>query len=364
MLILHNEKTDLGLRKKMPSQKITSSRELAKVAGVSHMTVSRAFRGTGISAAARERILKIAEEHGYRPNPIHLLHAQAKHVQEREESLGTLAFVHFYSPLRSWSMKPHLAGFLQGMQEQAKASGFAVDEFLLGKAGYTHTHLAKVLESRGIQGVIFGPAQGFMKRVHFDWKKFSCVTFNHDSWRPLLHRVSVDEMYKIAVVLREVKRLGYRRIGLALTKNFDAINHHGLTGALLVHNQSVPARDRIPPLTYKGAWITDSVKEVKAWLKRYRPDCLICGDVTTMDVVKSMRIKVPEDLGLVHLNIGPDVADWTGYHVEHRAIGAAAVDMVINRLVRNERGIPSDSRELLLRGVWKPGKTTRKQASA
>ncbi len=169
-------------------------------------------------------------------------------------------------------------------------------------------------------------------------------------------------MHKIAVVLREVKRLGYRRIGLAMTRNQDAIQHHGVSGAVLVHNQTVPARERIPPLIYDGPWIKDNERDVHRWLKRYRPDCLICGDVTAMEVVQEMGLKVPEDIGLVHLNIGPDVADWTGYHVEHRAIGAAAVDMVINRLVRNERGIPKDSRELLLRGVWQRGKTTLKQS--
>lgn len=348
----------------MATRKITSSRELAKLAGVSHMTVSRAFRGKGISATVRDHVLRIAEEHGYRPNPIHLLHAQAKLAPESNETYGTLAFVHFYSPLLSWSTQPHLQGFLQGMRAKAKAMGFTVDEFLLGKAGYTHTRLAKVLESRGIQGIIFGPVQGFVRRVHFDWKKFSCVTFNHDSWRPLLHRVSVDELHKFAVALREVKRLGYRRIGLALARNYDAMNHHGVSGAMLVHNQSLPAGERIPPLVYKGPWITDNAKEVKAWLKRYRPDCLLCSDVKTMEIVQDLGLKVPKELGVVHLNIGPDVADWTGYHVDHGDIGAAAVDMVVNRLVRNERGIPTDSRELLLRGTWKRGKTTVKQPGA
>jgi DNA-binding LacI/PurR family transcriptional regulator len=50
-------------------QEIRSLADLARLAGVTPGTVSRALSGTGlIGAATRERIRKLAEEHDYRPN--------------------------------------------------------------------------------------------------------------------------------------------------------------------------------------------------------------------------------------------------------------------------------------------------------
>ena len=53
------------------SRKRLTSIDLAKIAGVSSATVSRAFTpGTRISSATRSRILLLADEHNYRPNAV------------------------------------------------------------------------------------------------------------------------------------------------------------------------------------------------------------------------------------------------------------------------------------------------------
>ena len=59
--------------------KVTAS-EVARLAGVSKWTVSRAFTpGASISAYAREQVLKIAGEPGYRPNLLARSLSQKKH---------------------------------------------------------------------------------------------------------------------------------------------------------------------------------------------------------------------------------------------------------------------------------------------
>ena len=53
------------------SRKRLTSIDLAKIAGVSSATVSRAFTpGSRISSATRSRILSLADEHNYRPNAV------------------------------------------------------------------------------------------------------------------------------------------------------------------------------------------------------------------------------------------------------------------------------------------------------
>lgn len=59
--------------------KVTAS-DVARLAGVSKWTVSRAFTpGASISEQAREKVLKIAETLGYRPNLLARSLSQKKH---------------------------------------------------------------------------------------------------------------------------------------------------------------------------------------------------------------------------------------------------------------------------------------------
>ena len=47
-----------------------SQRDIAKILGVNVSTISRALRGLeGVGADLREKIERLAEDHGYRPNP-------------------------------------------------------------------------------------------------------------------------------------------------------------------------------------------------------------------------------------------------------------------------------------------------------
>ena len=55
----------------MPIIQRTTQKRLARLAGVSHTTVSLALRDhPRISPDVKKRILKLAEEHRYRPDPM------------------------------------------------------------------------------------------------------------------------------------------------------------------------------------------------------------------------------------------------------------------------------------------------------
>lgn len=346
----------------MPGKQIQTSRELAEIAGVSHMTVARAFRPNAeISAKTRERILRLAKEHGYHPNPIHGMLAQAIQQRESGQLLGTLAFVHHGPGAHTWEELPHQIPYLKGIRQRARELGFNVDLFQLNEKGMKPGRLSDILQARGIHGVIMAPPPSNVHQLHFDWDNFSCVTFHHDTWQPLLHRVANDEVDKMAVTLKKVKELGYRRPGLALTYYLDLNSHYALSGIILAQQDVLGEKDAVPPLRYKGPAFIDSIQEISAWIHQHQPDCIICEDGSALSVLQEAGWKVPKDMGLVHMGIGPDVDDWTGYRLLPEAIGAAVVDVLANRLVHNELGVPKESQELLIRGHWQPGKTTRPQ---
>lgn len=69
-----------------------------------------------------------------------------------------------------------------------------------------------------------------------------------------------------------------------------------------------------------------------------------------------MDIRVPEDLGLVCLNRSQN--SWfAGMDENNVTVGALVCDLVVNQLMRNERGLPNEPKIILVNGRWRDGKS-------
>ncbi len=343
-------------------EKVTTSRELAELAGVSHMTVSRVFRNDSrVSEATRQKVLQTARQYGYRPNALVSLAMRARQKETPQQITGTLAWVHSNRTESSWRNAPHLMEILQGAKQRAHDLGFKIDEFWTREKGMTQRRLSDIMLNRGIRGVVIAPPPGVMKHMRLDWKEFALSTFNHDGWRPLLHRVSIDSTHRISECWRQLLKLGYRRIGFTMPYQADRVTDHAFTGRFIVAQQQVEPKERIPVLAYPMHELSMNRKELFQWLKKYRPEVMIAQSFEAVQLVEEAGWKVPDEMGVVHLNVGPDVPDWSGMKTNQLGIGRAAVDLVVNQLVRNEYGIPEEAREVVLRAKWQAGVTTRKQ---
>ncbi len=339
---------------------VTTTRELAELAGVSHMTVSRVFKQPEkVRAETRERILALAEECGFRPNPV-LSMAMAIRNQKRapdQAPTSTMAFVHSNSRIDTWHSEAHLSPYLQGIRERAKLLGFGLDEFWLNPKGLSQKRFCDILDARGIHGCVVAPPRGQLQRLRLRWGDRTWVTFHHDSWRPLLHRVAKDENYMMGKSLRELRRLGYSKVGLAIPRSLDQSGGFIMQGRFRVAQERHPETGKVPPLFYAGADIPEAKSEIAAWLKRYKPDVLVCADVRAMALLNELGLRVPEDIGLLHLNLGLDTPGWSGMYLDGSRIGAATVDLIVSQIQQNQRGIPEQPYELLLRPQWRRGET-------
>lgn len=325
------------------------------------MTVSRVFRNDSrVSEATRQKVLQTARQHGYRPNALVSLAMRARQKETPKQITGTLAWVHSNLTESSWRKAPHLMEILQGAKDRAHELGFKMDEFWTREKGMTQRRLSDIMLNRGIRGVVIAPPPGVMKHMRLDWKEFAVSTFNHDGWRPLLHRVSIDSTHRIAETWRQLTKLGYRRIGLAMPAQADRVTDHAIAGRFIIAQQQIKPKDRVPILAYDKHELSLNEKELHRWLKKYEPEVIIAQSFEAVKLVEAAGWKVPEEMGVAHLNVGPDVPDWSGMRVNQLSIGRAAVDLVVNQLVRNEYGVPEEAREVVLRAKWQNGVTTRK----
>lgn len=319
-----------------------SVQAVAGACGVSAMTVSRVFRNSpNVSAETRARVLTAAERLGYTPDPQVARLMELVRGHRAKKVRATLALIRDESADRS----PHETGCnyvrLEDVKARALQYGYEVAEFFPARDGVSPKRLRKILETRGIRGVLVsvGAAESFGAR--FDYAGFAAATFGFGLTNPPLHRAGTNMTQGILAAVERLEARGFRRIGLAVSPWIDARSGHTYSGAWLHYQQAVPARRRVPLLLFAKAELEKNETQFRAWVKACRPD-----------VVISFHRAVPEWLGagtaLVVHDWTPEMTAFAGINHRRDHVAAAAVDLVVTQLQHNERGVPAVPRQILI----------------
>jgi LacI family transcriptional regulator len=96
---------------------------------------------------------------------------------------------------------------------------------------------------------------------------------------------------------------------------------------------------------------------VRQWVRTNRLEAVVSPGVLPLN---AWGFNVPVKLGFASLHLwGKETEGLTGIDQESDGIAAAAVDMLVTLLHRNQRGVPSHPVCWMLRGRWVAGETTR-----
>lgn len=351
-------------------------RELAKLAGVSHPTVSRALRNhPNLPRKTCLRIQRLAAKHGYAPHPVvSELMTQLPHI--KHIARATLAAITCWP---DWQQHPILTGFYRGMEIRSKQLGYLLAEFSLCEQDMSPERLSSILYARGIEGVILCPFLHSTSRLALRWERFVGIALGHSVVWPELHRVMPSYYDNMLLVLRELKERGYRRIALALSSSVR-VRMDSYVAAYSLYERMLTDSERIPLFCENLASIADSrcpsvvpsdaldlnkrlnASEVADWLRRYRADALICNVSPSVDELRQTGFRIPEELGYVTLDNSQAPVDSCGIDLQPEGMGAAAVDMVTAHLHRRERGIPAIPKIMTLQSRWHAGLTAPRRS--
>jgi LacI family transcriptional regulator len=125
---------------------------------------------------------------------------------------------------------------------------------------------------------------------------------------------------------------------------------------LLLFQRELPERDRIPVETPE-AW---TMQNFLAWFERHRPEVVVGAVGPLREWLARAGYESPRDVGLVSLDSDDRTNDFAGVDQNGRAVGAAAVDIVMNQMRLNQRGIPAIPHTVLVDSMWRPGPTVRR----
>lgn len=325
--------------------------DIAERAGVSRMTVSLALRNDPqLPEKTRNRIQALAQEMDYRPNP--LVNALMRSIRERRGvSSGVTVAVVAHEELRA---SPLISRFLEGAQSRAKQLGCRSDLFWIGNNSTHPQQLNRILRSRGISGLVVSPLDKPGQTLDLDWEQFACAAVGYSLAEPSLHRAVNHQLHSIRLAFRRLYERGYKRVGFAMMKsNDERVDHNWLAG-FLVHQHLFPTGE--PPIPML---LTDQFTEANfaEWFLTHRPDAVVGGPHYVLDWLTNLKLKIPSQVAFAHLNHDPVLGDFAGINQNSALVGAAAVDLVVNQLQRNERGIPALPKLVLIKGTWIDGAT-------
>lgn len=321
------------------------------------MTVSRVLRNNPhVAPVTREKVLTAAKETGYRANP--LVGAWMSHMRTsraRTTDQQRIAFVTADKGLDDWRDSLTVRRYFEGASERAKELGFKLEHFWLGQKGMSGPRMSNILRSRGIAGMLVAPVPQPVSTIGLHWPWFATVAFGYSMREPNLHRVTNHQLHSMRLALEETRKLGYCRIGLALERSKDTRVDYNWTTGLLPYQASIPARDRVPPhlperLTAAG---------FLAWVEKEKPQLILSGRQGMVKWLEDAGWRVPEEIGFASLEYYPEYGDLTGVDQNSLTVGAAAVELVVEQLYHNQRGVPKKPKVVLIEGCWHSGNSVR-----
>jgi LacI family transcriptional regulator len=322
--------------------------EIAARAGVGKATVSLALRDDPrLRPETRRRIQRIAAKMGYRPNPtISNLMAQlrASRTPKYQATLGLLRDSFGTDTIRPYPVDAWFAG----CAERAAQLGYKVETFspdaggkdvLFKDAG----ELASELDARNIRGVaVTGVSEAMVSG--FPWERFAAVSPGRRLVAPGLNFSTNDHFGTAFQAARRLAGLGYRRIALVIDPELDAAVEKRYSGGFLAAHDGVAGGAQIPVFAFGAA----REAAFRAWYSEHHPEAIL----TLHGEIEQWVDDPGHRPTLTHLDLRTKRAGWSGMRQNHAQIGAAAVDLLIGQLHRNETGLPALPQGAFIQSTW------------
>jgi LacI family transcriptional regulator len=338
-------------------------RDIARQAGCHYSTVSLALRNhPRIAPETRARVQQVATALGYRPDAM-LAALNAYRLLKRPlPTRSTLAWITNYPTRDLWRHSTCKCNYHEGARRRAEERGYRLEHFWLREPGMTGRRMSAILRARGIQGVLLAPQQQ-PGVIDLDWADFSAVTIGYTLRHPRLHNVYHHHYRSMGQLLDELALRDYRRPGLVeIQEQNDRVEGIWLA-AYLAHGWSAHAPAPRPVPLLLPDWNEAAFHD---WFEREQPDVIVSKLPIVAAALRAAGRRVPEDVGVALHSLIEETAphECAGMTKSSLQVGQMAVDLLVDMIHRNERGVPELPHQLMIDGTWNEGHTLRPRVAA
>ncbi|MFA6962873.1 MAG: LacI family DNA-binding transcriptional regulator [Opitutaceae bacterium] len=336
-----------------PISRAPTIRDVAAKLGVSHTTVSLSLRNhTSIPHMTRKRVQEGARKMGYRSNILVsalLTQVRSRHVHKRGEVIAWLTA----TPIEEWQQLPSISMGLTASKQRAEQVGIRTDAFFIGTRGEHWPQVRRMLEARGVRGLLFPPVPWDFPALDIPWDRFSVMTISYSFRQANLHRVLNAHFNGMITCYKKLRLAKRKRIGLVLLRDDDDRAHHyWLSGFLAAPHLFGGATLR--PLLLKTV---NDRNAFGSWFGSQRPDAIIGLNKHYISKwLGECGARIPADICYVSLDAGLDASQpEAGIRQSWGEIFSTAIELIAGQLARNEVGLPAMPRVTLIDGLWSDG---------
>ncbi len=272
---------------------MVSIKDIARAAGVSHPTVSRALSNSPlVNADTKSRIQRLAREMGYSPDAL-----ARSLVSGRSRTIGVVV---------TTIADPFIAEVVQGIEDAAHVQGYTV--ILCNSHADPEREIGAVetLRSKRVDGVIVTSSRvGALYLEHLERIGVPVVLVNNHSAGSgrYTFSVSIDNQHGGYLATEHLVQLGHRRIAYITGPANNSDDLGRLTGYRHVLEESGTRFD--PRLVVQGTGTVAGVETSLAHLMSLDqpPTAVFCyNDMTAIGLMRAavaIGLTVPDDLSVV-----------------------------------------------------------------
>jgi LacI family transcriptional regulator len=336
-------------------------RDVAAKVGVSHVTVSLALRNhPSIPLARREQVKRVAEQMGYRPDPLLSSLVVYRHGKRPVQVQSSLVWLnHWDQPERLRGQHREFDAYWRGATAAAERFGYHLEE-IRWTADITAQRFERILLTRGVRGVLIPPHHAVPDWGDFDWSKFSIIRFGLSVPSPDSHLVTSDQQRATVMALKKISSYGYERIGMVVADHLDKNVGGNYTGGFYAAQKLLNLRSVNSLLILEEETYREQSAKVKAvlrrWLEKVKPDVVLTTDIHIPGAIRELGYRIPADIAVAGTSIS-DIPVDAGINQNGEEIGRTAVEMLVAQINVNQRGEPPAPCRILVESLWQDGKS-------
>jgi LacI family repressor for deo operon, udp, cdd, tsx, nupC, and nupG len=270
-----------------------SIKDIARVAEVSHSTVSRALSDSSlVSAETKARIQRLAQEMGYSPD------AQARSlVMGRTQAIGLVV---------TTITDPFIAEVVEAIENTALDDGYTV--ILASSKAEPDREIAAVemLRSKRVDGVIVTSSRvGALYQDHLDRLRVPVVLLNSHSTQsgPYTYSITVNNRHGACLATDHLIQLGHRRIAYVTGPANHSDDLERLAGYRQTLSEARIRSDRALVVAGSGDAGGGERALPRLMALDHPPSAVFCyNDMTAIGLMRAARhmgLSVPRDLAVV-----------------------------------------------------------------
>ena len=333
-------------------------REIAQRAGLSHTTVSLSLRNDpSIPERTRARVRSLADAMGYRSNVLVSALMTQVRLRQRQATPEVVGFLTGGPTEADWKNHSASVGFYEGARHRAQQLGMRLETFWLGPTGLRADETCRMLRARAIRGNLIAPFPLPVYPKPLDWSYLICVALGYAFRSQPLPRATHHHFRGSFTAVENLRRLGYRRIGLMLAPDENSRVGYSWLGGYLAAQQVLGGALLTPLFAPDFA----DAREIRRWLAHEKPDAVIGFGPKQMLALTAAGCSIPGDLAFAALDVQQArlsaVNDVAGIDQNLPVIGATAMDLLAIQLYHNEHGLPQGPVLSMVEGRWVDGTT-------